>query len=510
MTSWIHFQVSTVAGGLFAATFYPTKILWAQAVKKYYGNGVRQRPSASHESVITIDRLGGQGDGIGMVEGRTVYVPYGVPGDRLRVRLGKPRGQGLRRQIVAVEQAGAARRERPAPISAAAAAARSSMSDDALRRVEAGPRGRGAAAAGAWAMRSLAPLVRTAAGSRRRITLAARARKGGAILGFHAHESHDIVDLRECHVMLPALAALIAPLRELLSGQLPSAAQAEVTATATATGIDLLIRTGPLPDRDKRVALAAFAQTQKLARLSWQSGKEEPEPIAQYRAPQVMFGGVAVDLPPGAFLQATAEAEQAMTELVVAAAADAKRVADLYAGCGTFTFPLAKTARVHAVEGDKDSLAALTGAARRGSLGRITSRAPRPRPQSAAAGRAEAVRLRGLRSAARRRQGAGRDAGEEPRARRRRRVLRSRQLRARCPHPYRRRLPAGVSHPHRPVRLVAPRGDCRCVPAVIAGRFTATQTNEFLPAKAGVQEKQGALQPLGPRFRGERNSGTTP
>jgi hypothetical protein len=27
------------------------------------------------------------------------------------------------------------------------------------------------------------------------------------------------------------------------------------------------------------------------------------------------------------------------------------------------------------------------------------------------------------------------------------------------------------------------------------------------PAKAGVQEKQGALQPLGPRFRGERMIG---
>jgi 23S rRNA (uracil1939-C5)-methyltransferase len=154
---------------------------------------------------------------------------------------------------------------------------------------------------------------------------------------------------------------------------LPSAAQAEVTATATAAGIDLLIRTGSLPDHDKRVALAAFAQTQKLARLSWQSGKEEPEPIARHRAPQVVFGGIAVDLPAGAFLQASAEAEQAMAELVVAAAVDAKRVADLYAGCGTFTFPLARTARVHAVEGDKDSLAALTGAARRSSMGRITA-----------------------------------------------------------------------------------------------------------------------------------------
>jgi 23S rRNA (uracil1939-C5)-methyltransferase len=86
-----------------------------------------------------------------------------------------------------------------------------------------------------------------------------------------------------------------------------------------------------------------------------------------------MFGGVAVDPPPGAFLQASAEAQQAMTALVIEAAAGARRIADLYAGCGTFTFPLAQAAKLHAVEGDKDALAALAGAARRASLGRITA-----------------------------------------------------------------------------------------------------------------------------------------
>jgi 23S rRNA (uracil1939-C5)-methyltransferase len=330
-------------------------------------------PSASHESVITIDRLGGQGDGIALSEGRTVYVAYGVPGDRLRVRLGKPRGQGLTAEILAVERAGPARREPPCAHFGRCGGCALQHIDDGLyaewkrgRLVEAlRQQGLGEAPVG--------PLVRTPVGSRRRIALAARVVKGAAVLGFHAHESHDIVDLRECHVMQPALAALIAPLRAMLSRELRAGSKAEVTATATATGIDLLIRADHQPGRDSRVALADFAGAQKLARLSWQAGKEEPEPIAQLRAPQVSFGGVAVDPPPGAFLQASAEAEQAMTDLVVGAVDGAKRVADLYAGCGTFTFPLAKTAKVHAVEGDKDSLAALSAAVRRGSLGRITT-----------------------------------------------------------------------------------------------------------------------------------------
>lgn len=331
-------------------------------------------PSASHECVISIDRLGGQGDGIALAEGRTVYVAYGVPGDRLRVRLGKPRGQGLTAEILAVEQAGPARREPPCGHFGRCGGCALQHVDDGLYaewkrgRVVEALRQQGLAEA------PVGPLVRTPAGSRRRITLAAQVGKGVVVLGFHAHESHDIVDIRECHVMHPVLAALIAPLREMLGRELRAGSKAEVTATATATGIDLLIRADHAPSRDSRVALAAFAGAQKLARLSWQAGKEEPEPIVMLRAPQVTFGGVAVDPPPGAFLQASAEAEKAMTDLVVGTAGGGKRVADLYAGCGTFTFPLAKTAKVHAVEGDKDSLAALSAAARRGSLGRITTK----------------------------------------------------------------------------------------------------------------------------------------
>ena len=53
------------------------------------------------------------------------------------------------------------------------------------------------------------------------------------------------------------------------------------------------------------------------------------------------FGTVPVTPPPGAFLQATKAGETALTEVVMAGVGGAKRVADLFAGSGTFTFPLA-------------------------------------------------------------------------------------------------------------------------------------------------------------------------
>ena len=212
--------------------------------------------------MITIDRLGGQGDGIAVVEGRTVYVAYGVPGDRLRVRLGKARGQGLTAAILAVEQAGPARREPPCAHFGRCGGCALQHVDDGLyagwkrgRVVEAlaaaGP-GRGAGR-----RRWSGPRPAAGGGSPWR-----RGRgRAAPLLGFHAHESHDIVDLRECHVMLPALAALIAPLRAMLGRELRAGAKAEVTATATGTGIDLLIRADHQPGRDSRAALAAFRRS---------------------------------------------------------------------------------------------------------------------------------------------------------------------------------------------------------------------------------------------------------
>ena len=80
-------------------------------------------------------------------------------------------------------------------------------------------------------------------------------------------------------------------------------------------------------------------------------------------------------LPPGAFLQASEAAEAAIRGAVDEAIGDAGRIADLFAGCGTLSLPLAAAGRtVHALERDPAMLAALEQAARRGGLaGRVTT-----------------------------------------------------------------------------------------------------------------------------------------
>jgi 23S rRNA (uracil1939-C5)-methyltransferase len=106
--------------------------------------------------------------------------------------------------------------------------------------------------------------------------------------------------------------------------------------------------------------LAAAAAKAGIARVSL-----DGESITPGAPPMVRLGPAEVRLPPGAFLQAAPHAEQAMTRLVREGVAGARWVADLFAGLGTFTFALAKTAAVDAFEADEAALAALSDAARR-------------------------------------------------------------------------------------------------------------------------------------------------
>ncbi|MFN2324037.1 MAG: class I SAM-dependent RNA methyltransferase, partial [Trueperaceae bacterium] len=96
------------------------------------------------------------------------------------------------------------------------------------------------------------------------------------------------------------------------------------------------------------------ARTHDVARLAW-----EGEVIVTRHAPEQVFGPARVVPPPGAFLQATDHGEAALLDAAGAILAGATRIVDLFAGCGTFTLPLARHARLHAVEGDAAMLEAL-------------------------------------------------------------------------------------------------------------------------------------------------------
>jgi 23S rRNA (uracil1939-C5)-methyltransferase len=198
--------------------------------------------------------------------------------------------------------------------------------------------------------------------TRRRASLRAERRGGQVLIGFNAEASHRIVDMRECHILRPELFALSAPLRELLASLLPPKTRAEVRMTLCDQGIDLLL-TGVSPEGlEATEGLTAFASAHALARLAFDGGYGaqtvwEPEPAT------VTLGGVPVALPHGAFLQATAEGEAALVAVVRRTVGEARTVADLFAGLGTFA--LALPGRVYAAEVARDAVLALKSAANR-------------------------------------------------------------------------------------------------------------------------------------------------
>jgi 23S rRNA (uracil1939-C5)-methyltransferase len=132
----------------------------------------------------------------------------------------------------------------------------------------------------------------------------------------------------------------------------------DIQATASSTGLDIDVR-GSGPVAAPRLAeLARLAEARKLARLT-----RHGELVAQRAAPIVTMGRAAVVLPPGAFLQATAEGEATLARLVAGHVGNAKSIADLFAGLGPFALRLAERARVTAADADADAIAALKRAA---------------------------------------------------------------------------------------------------------------------------------------------------
>jgi len=195
--------------------------------------------------------------------------------------------------------------------------------------------------------------------TRRRATLAGRRTKKGALVGFHARRSDTIVALSECHVLHPDLLALAPVLAEITRMGGSRSATLAFALTHSANGVDCAV-TGAKPlDEALRLALPQFLP--HFARLTWGD-----ETVFTASPPVQHFGGTAVSPPPGAFLQATPDGEQALVAAVTEAVGDARQIADLFAGCGTFTLPLARRAAIHAVEGAPGMTAALDHAIRHG------------------------------------------------------------------------------------------------------------------------------------------------
>jgi 23S rRNA (uracil1939-C5)-methyltransferase len=198
------------------------------------------------------------------------------------------------------------------------------------------------------------PIITSPAATRRRAVFSARRTKKGATVGFHARASGVITEIPDCQLLDPDLLPALQIVGEL--ARIGGSRKGEISATVTlsAGGLDVSVHGGKPLDGPFLSQLAQETERHKLARLTW-----DGEVVATRVTPYQTFGAVRVVPPPGAFLQATPQGESALLAAVQDAITQGNRGIDLFAGCGTFTLPMAQRAQMHGVEGQRDMLDAL-------------------------------------------------------------------------------------------------------------------------------------------------------
>lgn len=213
--------------------------------------------------------------------------------------------------------------------------------------------------------------------TRNRVRLAI-ARRGGRepLVGFRGRGTHDVVAVEDCVVSHPALVAAL-PLARALGRVVASASEVELLVDDRA-GLRLRGFVAATDPVDAEAAFEALRREARghdlrgatLAGLSLEPVRRRDAAPAWRRfagdvEQQVeVRPGVVLRVPLGVFTQVNLTLNRELVAEVLDRVGDARRVADLYAGCGNFSIPLALAgATVHGIEGDATAVRAARAAA---------------------------------------------------------------------------------------------------------------------------------------------------
>jgi 23S rRNA (uracil1939-C5)-methyltransferase len=313
---------------------------------------------------VTIESLGHGGHGIAETAAGRTFVPYTLPGETVEIER-----DGEHARLTRIVTAST---DRVAPIcrhfGVCGNCALEHMGPPAYRawkteqvRVAFAQRG---------ISTEVAPIVPIAPGTRRRAIFSAIRTPHGTVFGFHERHSDQIVQIEECATLVPAIVSKLAALRAIANIVLSRWKPARITVLACDNGLDIAVAGAGKSDRTMLEKLAVHGSDPAIARLVVDNVE-----VFRNRVPEILAGAANLQPTPGGFVQAARPAEEAMAAAVVDHVGNAKTVADLFCGIGTFTFRLAASAPVTAVESDAALLAALEAGSRKAKgLRKITTR----------------------------------------------------------------------------------------------------------------------------------------
>ncbi len=211
--------------------------------------------------------------------------------------------------------------------------------------------------------------------SRRHAKFKAKKYKSNTIIGFNEYKSKFITKIEECLIIESKLQRFIHDIEKPLHKLLGIGDEIDVHANLLDNGIDLLISGIDEIDYHKLNIFVNALSKSSVIRFHRKLKDNTNELLFISDLSSLTnksFTSITFP-PPGGFLQATIEGENAILESVILGLNENKKtklICELFCGSGTITLPLLKKHyQIHAFELDKESLKSLDIAARKESFG---------------------------------------------------------------------------------------------------------------------------------------------
>jgi 23S rRNA (uracil1939-C5)-methyltransferase len=301
---------------------------------------------------LEITRLVHGGRGLGHHEGKAVFVPLTMPGDRVVCRIVKSMRRFIEAELVEVLVPSQQRRLPPCPFFGRCGGCqwqhipyhdqaywKERIYTDLLIRNK-------VAAADRLKKIVTAP---DEWNYRNRVQLKCHRTEDGMAIGFYRHGSHFVVDVDQCLLIAPQIQRIL----EMLRTELPQAPDTDCSpqvdiACGTDDAVRIVLHTLPESRQSLSGWLSTFARTNGI-NACIQSGRKETLEVVHGAADLVVTVdplGISLRYGPGGFVQVNLAQNQNMvaSALRMLKLQGSEKVLDLFCGMGNFSLPLARKA----------------------------------------------------------------------------------------------------------------------------------------------------------------------
>lgn len=320
---------------------------------------------------VSIESLAYGGNAVARHEGRVIFVPGSVPGEKVRVRVTTDHGSWAEAELVQVLEKGESRVDPPCPIVADCGGcpwqhveyatqleAKQTAVVEAFRRI------------GGLPDVAVEPIVASpdTFGYRNRLSL----RFDGGRIGFYQARTNRLVPVPDCLLAEDVVRDAIPGVERFLASLDTRVMRVEIASRGQLPGVSVAVQSGSrLRHGDTLAAHAVVEDRNSPVRGLVMHGRGWKRAWGDPRRRFEVAPGVSVDFPGASFGQVNTRANLDLVRMVVQRCTEKvpARLVELYAGAGNFSFAVAQRAgRVLAVDEDEGAIEAGREAAREAGL----------------------------------------------------------------------------------------------------------------------------------------------